>query len=68
MYVRESLWRLIKLFGIPEKMIPMISLLYDGFVCSIIHDGDFSRWFEVRREKWTKTRIHVVSHVVPDSD
>lgn len=44
---RESLWSIMRHYGIPEKLIKMITLLYDTFECSVLVDGEESEWFGV---------------------
>ena len=44
---RESLWKILRLYGIPEKIIKMIRIMYDDFQCSVLHDGKESLWFKI---------------------
>ena len=44
---RNSLWSIMKHYGIPEKLIKMIKLLYDTFQCAVMVDGEESEWFRV---------------------
>jgi hypothetical protein len=41
------LWEILGEYGIPEKIISMIKVLYDGFMGSVIHGGKLSPWFAV---------------------
>ena len=45
---RESLWNIMKLYGIPDKLIRMVKLLYDNTECTVIDNGEESEWFTVR--------------------
>ena len=45
---RETLWNILKSYGIPDKIITMISLFYSHFECSvIINSKTLSEWFPV---------------------
>ena len=44
---RSALWDIMREYGIPEKIIGMIRLLYDGFVCAVIQDSKLSPFFAV---------------------
>jgi len=44
---RESLWIIMRKYGIPEKLVRMIRLFYDGFQCAVEDDGEPGEWFEV---------------------
>ena len=44
---RESLWKILRIYGLPEKLIKMIRILYDGFKCCVMHNGEESPWFDV---------------------
>ena len=44
---REALWTILKGYGFPEKIIRLIRCLYDGFECTVLHEGEFSRFFVV---------------------
>jgi len=44
---RESLWLLMKKYGIPPKLISMVRALYEGFQCAVIEDGETTEWFPV---------------------
>ena len=34
-------------YGIPEKLIVMVKLFYNNFMCSVEHDGVYSEWFRI---------------------
>ncbi|XP_061176180.1 uncharacterized protein LOC133185137 [Saccostrea echinata] len=44
---RESLWSIMKFYGIPDKLVRMVKLLYDSFQCAVLEDGEESDWFRV---------------------
>jgi hypothetical protein len=37
---RDSLWIIMKKYGIPNKLIQMVKALYDDFQCSLIEDNE----------------------------
>ena len=41
---RESLWNIMAVSGIPGKLITMVKLFYNNFMCSVEHDGRYSEW------------------------
>jgi len=44
---RESIWSILRHYGVPAKMVNIIQQLYDGFSCQVIHDGRLSEEFLV---------------------
>jgi hypothetical protein len=46
---RESLWSIMKYYGIPDKLIRMVKLLYETFNCAVLEDGEESDWFRVTK-------------------
>ena len=44
---RDSLWNIIRRYGIPAKLIQMVKTLYENFQCSVIDDGETTEWFPV---------------------
>lgn len=43
---RETLWNILRSYGIPDKIITLISLFYNHFECSvIINSKALSEWF-----------------------
>ena len=45
---RDTLWKLLRSYGIPEKIVTLISLFYNHFECSVITDSQtLSEWFPV---------------------
>ena len=44
---RESLWSIMKFYGIPDKLTRMVKLLYQTYECAVVEDGEESDWFRV---------------------
>ena len=44
---REALWGILREYGVPEKLIRMIKIMYDGFKCTVLHEGKFTSFFAV---------------------
>ena len=44
---RESLWKIMRSYDIPEKPIIIIKEFYKDFKCSVEDSGEISEWFEV---------------------
>ena len=44
---RESLWEIMKNYGIPTKLISMVKALYKDFECAVIDENETSEWFPV---------------------
>ena len=45
---RESLWLIIRKYGIPEKIIRIIRLFYDDFECAVEDQGEACEWFNIK--------------------
>ena len=45
---RSTLWKLLRHYGIPPKLVNIIKESYDGFRCSVVHDGGLTDSFEVK--------------------
>jgi hypothetical protein len=43
----QVLWKILKHYGIPQKIISIIQQLYDEFSCQVIHDGNLTEQFPV---------------------
>ena len=39
---RDSLWRIMKAYGIPDNLIGLVKALYDGFTCAVIDEGEIT--------------------------
>ena len=44
---RDSLWKIMRAYGIPGKLIGMAKALYDGFTCAVIKEGEITERFPV---------------------
>ena len=47
--VKESLWNIIVSYGIPNKIIKMIQILYEDSECAVLDDGVESKWFRLKQ-------------------
>ena len=45
---RQTLWKLLRHYGVPEKFIALIQCTYQGMSCRIAHAGQVSDSFEVK--------------------
>ena len=45
---RNSLWIILRKYGIPEKIIKMVRLFYEGFKCAVEDQGERGEWFDVK--------------------
>jgi hypothetical protein len=45
---RESLWRLLRHYGIPTKIVNLIKKSYEAMSCRVIHGGQLSNSFQVQ--------------------
>ena len=45
---RNSLWRIMRAYGIPEKLTNVVKAFYDDFKCAVIHQGETSEWFDIK--------------------
>ena len=45
---RHTLWRLMKHYGIPEKIISMVQSIYQVMFCRVMHSGQISESFEAK--------------------
>ncbi|XP_013399160.1 uncharacterized protein LOC106165493 [Lingula anatina] len=44
---RETLWKILLSYGVPPKIITLISMFYNHFQCSVILDNTLTEWFPV---------------------
>ena len=44
---RDSLWKIKRAYGIPDKLIGLVKALYDGFICAVIDEGEITERFPV---------------------
>ena len=45
---RETLWKILRHYGVPMKLVNMIKNSYEGMSCRVIHDGKLTNNFEIR--------------------
>lgn len=45
---RESLWNIMKSYGIPHKMVRVIAGIYQGFECAVVDGSETSEWFKIK--------------------
>uniref|UniRef100_A0A8D9EGU9 Craniofacial development protein 2 n=1 Tax=Cacopsylla melanoneura TaxID=428564 RepID=A0A8D9EGU9_9HEMI len=44
---REAMWKALKDFGVPRKIINLIKSMYNGYKCQVLHEGQLSDPFNV---------------------
>ena len=45
---REAIWRILRHYGIPNKIINMLKVQYQGFTCQVLHGGTMTEPIEVK--------------------
>lgn len=45
---RDTLWKILRNHGIPERIVNLIRNMYEKTTCRIIHDGKLSDCFEIK--------------------
>ena len=45
---RESLWLIMKKYGIPEKIVKIVKTFYEDFQCAVEHQGEICEWFQIK--------------------
>ena len=45
---RESLWKLLKHYGVPEKLTNIIRNSYEGLTCRVVHRNHLTETFQVQ--------------------
>ena len=45
---RNTLWKIMRHYGIPQKMTNLIEKMYDGIRCRIIHEGQLTDSFVIK--------------------
>ena len=45
---RDTLWKLLRHYGIPTKLVSLIKNSYEGTGCRVIHSGQLTKHFEVK--------------------
>ena len=49
---RETMWKLLRHYGVPEKIISLIRCIFQDMSCKIAHAGQLSESFEVKTGVW----------------
>ena len=44
----ESLWNILKAYGIPTKTVELIKMLYQNFQCSVLLNNSMTEYFQVK--------------------
>ncbi|VDP50304.1 unnamed protein product [Schistosoma margrebowiei] len=45
---RTTLWKLLRHYGVPEKIVNIIQSSYDGLHCKIVHGVQLTKSFEIK--------------------
>ena len=45
---RETLWKVLRHYGVPKKLVNIIKNSYEGMTCRVIHEGQLTKNFEVK--------------------
>ncbi|VDP24101.1 unnamed protein product [Schistosoma margrebowiei] len=45
---KTKLWKLLRHYGVPQKIVNIIQSSYDGLHCKIVHGGQLTKSFEVK--------------------
>ena len=45
---RETLWKLLRHYGVPVKFVNLIRNSYEGLSCRVVHEGKLTEKFEVK--------------------
>ena len=45
---REVLWKLLRHYGMPDKMVTIIRVLYEGFSAQVVHNGQKTQPLNIR--------------------
>ena len=45
---REAMWRILRHYSIPNKIINMLKVQYQGFTCQVLHGGTITEPIEVK--------------------
>jgi len=44
----ETFWIIMRKYGLPEKIVRMVKLFYDGFQCAVEDQGGRGEWFDIK--------------------
>ena len=45
---RDSLWKILQHYGVPNKLVNVIKMLYQGFSAQVLCDGELTETFQVK--------------------
>ena len=45
---RESMWIIMRKYGIPDKIIRMVKIFYEDFGCAVEDQGEICSWFSIK--------------------
>ena len=45
---QETLWKIMKLYGVPSKFIKLVRMFYTDVKCSVVSEGGLTNWFDVK--------------------
>ena len=45
---QETLWKIMKLYGVPSKFIRLVKMFYTDVKCSVVSEGGLTDWFGVK--------------------
>ena len=45
---RDSLWLIMRNYGIPSKIINMVKPLYADFECTVVDGHNTTEWFKIK--------------------
>lgn len=45
---RETLWMIVKSYGIPPKLVEMVKAMYDGNQCAVAESAGLTGWYDVK--------------------
>ena len=45
---RDTLWKLLRHYGVPTKLVNLIRNSYEGLSCRVVHEGQLTEKFEVK--------------------
>ena len=54
--IDRTLWKIMRHYGIPQKLVTLIEKMYDGTTCRILNEGQLTDSFEIKTRKgiqWT---------------
>ena len=58
----ETLWKILRHYGLPQKIVGLISVLYKRFECSVLMDSTQTDYFP--REVRCTPRMHSITNTV----